>query len=120
MTQSIVANSPVESHATPHDSLLARQTWAYKMAIDFELSGVELAVLVRVSYRAGTPRGCYESVNNLAIAIRHSRHPVQRALARLVGMGLLIKQENPGWPSSYYLGEVAQKCPGSVTQAELA
>ena len=74
------------------------------MAEDHKLTALQLAVLLRVAYRAGPPDGeCYEKQSGIAKAIRYPRQRVNGALKDLVSLGLLTGLARHRQPTIYRL-----------------
>ena len=58
--------------------------------------GSTAAVFHRMTVRAGTKAGCYESVDSMASGLGISRSSVQRAISTISKDGYMIVEERPG------------------------
>lgn len=70
---------------------------------DFGLDVYSFRIYARIVRRAGTKKGCFESIDNMAKACRINRDTVYKSLKLLIKHRLIEKERNSGRPSSYYL-----------------
>src|SRR5690606_14050620 len=81
--------------------------------IDWELDDLGLdpftfRVYARLARRAGTNKGAFESVAEMAKGCRMSDRKVHDALQILVRLNLVEKQEHKSKPSTYYLNDKSE------------
>ena len=73
-------------------SIIERDGFADLATVTFNLTGPESAVLRRILFRAGSAsQGCWESLPNMGRYLGFNERTVRRALARLLGLGLIHK-----------------------------
>ena len=77
-------------------SIIERDGFADLTTVTFNLTGPESAVLRRILFRAGSAsQGCWESLPNMGRYLGFNERTVRRALARLLGLGLIHKVKAP-------------------------
>ena len=73
-------------------SIIERDGFADVATVTFDLTGPESAVLRRILFRSGSAsQGCWESLPNMGRYLGFNERTVRRALARLLGLGLIHK-----------------------------
>ena len=73
-------------------SIIERDGFADVATVTFDLTGPESAVLRRILFRSGSAsQGCWESLPNIGRYLGFNERTVRRALARLLGLGLIHK-----------------------------
>ena len=73
-------------------SIIERDGFADVATVTFNLTGPESAVLRRILFRSGSAsQGCWESLPNMGRYLGFNERTVRRALARLLGLGLIHK-----------------------------
>lgn len=78
---------------------------------DFGLDCYSFRIYARIVRRAGTKRGCFESIDKMAKACLISRDRVYAALKLLIKHRLIEKEPHTGKPSNYFLTHPSEWVP---------
>ena len=88
------ADEPTERKDWP--KVFPRMAWADAVVDAQRYRGAQAAVFHRMTIRAGTPKGCTESVGNIAKGLGIDRRSVQRAIKAIKADGYMAVEERTG------------------------